>query len=278
MTITTVQGLIAGLLPPERLIRGTAINLNTQNVWVTNVYQSGGYPGAMAVPSSGAAGAAITSRTGLISFTNPPSGETRLARLLARVNGGSSQGAFGLLIDRLWDNSGLSAASTSTQTVNSATLPARDINESTNGEGVYLGIEVSTGLTSANPTMTATYTNSAGTGSKAATYTPVTATPAAGSFGIFGLDAGDTGIRSVQDLTLSAAYASGVFHLVLFRPIAMVFGMFAAQTVGRSQPNNDAISLVAPKLPDNHCLQMLWLSAGNFPPNSPFTEFTVSQG
>ena len=47
-----------------------------------------------------------------------------------------------VLVDRIWHNSGLSATITTSQTVNSNAWPARDDNESTNGEGVLVGMEV----------------------------------------------------------------------------------------------------------------------------------------
>ncbi|MBF9664229.1 hypothetical protein, partial [Streptococcus pseudopneumoniae] len=55
----------------------------------------------------------------------------------------SAQGGLVLLCDRLWHNSGFNVTLTTAQTVNSVTFPERDMDGTTNGEGVFVGVEVS---------------------------------------------------------------------------------------------------------------------------------------
>lgn len=127
-----------------------------------------------------------------------------------------------LLCDRLWQNSGITSTTTTAQTVNSVTFPARDSSGTTNGEGILVGIEVSTATKngSAITNTTMSYTNSAGTGSRTATITSFPATATLGTFVPFELAAGDTGIRSIQSLTLGTSYGTGVIHLVAYRILA----------------------------------------------------------
>lgn len=274
MAITTVQGIIDGMLPTFHLQKAAQANVNAAGHWSTNVY-SGGFPTAMTAASSGASGAAITSRNGLVSFPNPPSGETRLSKLQVRL----TSGWHAMLVDRLWDNSGLSVTDTSAQTVNSATLPARDINGSTNGAGVYAAVEVTSTVGAGTPTFTLDYTNSAGTTGRTAAVT-VTVSAPTGMWWIFGLNAGDVGIRSIQDFTASATSTSGSFCLVLFRPV-FHFGSFfftSTQQAQRSQTIDDAISMIAPKLLDNTCLQYVGGHAGNASASALPIMLTASQG
>jgi hypothetical protein len=126
-----------------------------------------------------------------------------------------------LLCDRLWHNSGFTITSTGAQTVNSVAFPARDAAGTTNGDQVLLGVEISTATGAGTPTITANYTNQAGTASRTATNSvPTVASSAQGTFYPIGLQAGDTGVRSVQSLTLSATWTSGTMHLVAYRVLA----------------------------------------------------------
>lgn len=197
----------------------------------------------------------------------------------SRAGAGGGVGCgHAMVLDRLWDNSGLSVTSTSAQSVSSAAWPARDINGSTNGEGVYVALEVSTGLGNGVPTVTLDYTNSAGTAGRTGTLTiPANSSPA-GMFYWFGLQAGDTGVRSIQNFTLSATCTSGAFHLVAYRPVYMTVGNGSPIGILRAQVIDDAISLVAPKLWDNSCLQMCFVLQGNGQPSSSINSYYFSQG
>lgn len=131
--------------------------------------------------------------------------------------------------------------------------PARDRNGSTNGEGVLVGLEVSAqtggGATSAT---TMLYTNSAGTNTRTATMASFPATAQVGTFVPFQLDAGDIGVRSIQEITLGVSYVSGTIHLVAYRILAE-FRVVAAESTDR-----DAMQLGFPKLYDNTVPYILW--------------------
>lgn len=215
MAITTLDGALAGMKPASfysKAVSGTLVAARPFTPFYT-----AGVPGAATAPSPGLAGAALTTYAGQI-----PVPAASNNTYLARFSGVSSaQAGVLLLCDRLWHNSGFTITSTSAQTINSVAWPARDMNGSTNGVGVILGVEVSGATGAGTPTITVSYTNDANTSGRTGTNSVATvASSAVGSFYPIGLQAGDTGVRSVQTLTLSATWTSGTIHLVAYRVLA----------------------------------------------------------
>jgi hypothetical protein len=185
------------------------------------------------------------------------SGNTYLARY---TKAGRSQAGTSVitLVDRLWENSGLSVTSTSLQAVNSAAWPARDANGSTNGEGVYIAVEFSVIAGAATPTITMVYTNSTGTATRTTTnINPIVTTFPAGGWVMMGLNAADTGVRSIQSITLNASFLSGTMHLVAYRPICLL-GQYDNKD---GAIDGDAVSLGMPKLFNGSVLQSILLSS-----------------
>jgi hypothetical protein len=154
---------------------------------------------------------------GQIPHTDPGSGNA----YLGRFSGAATQPGTLLLLDRLWHNGGYTITSTSAQNSTTPTWPARDNAGSTNGDGVLLAVEVSANVGAGTPTLTVGYTNSAGTASRTGTNILATvASPVVGATYFIGLQAGDTGVRSVQSLTLSATWTSGTINMVAYRLLA----------------------------------------------------------
>lgn len=123
----------------------------------------------------------------------------------------------GLMVDMLCIQGGLVFNTTSAQTTNLPTpaLPTR----ATGGAGVWIAMNVYEGTGSTDFTITASYTNQAGTAGRSAQF-DVFATPTDGTFIILPLQAGDTGVRSVESVTLSATNSTaGAFGIMLFRPL-----------------------------------------------------------
>jgi len=243
MAITTLDGALAGMQWPRYFAKNVTGTMVAGRPWST--WALAGNPGAGSFNNT-LAGVALNSTSanvnGQIPFTNPVSGNT----YLARFQGGATIAGTLLLCDRLWHNGGFTITSNTAQTVNSATWPARDANGTTNGDGVLLGLEISASAGAAAPTITVSYTNQSGTSSRTATNSfPTANSPAAGSFFPIGLQAGDTGVRSVQSLTLSASWVSGTMNLVAYRVIA------ALELTGAFVPNAiDAITSGFPRLYD----------------------------
>jgi hypothetical protein len=245
VAITTLDGLLAALAakPTEDVIKA-AFTGKAAGQYHSAFYLAG-RPGAAAAPSPGLAGAALTSYAGQIPFPAAVGGQNVY---LARLEG-SQGGAVGCISvwDRLWHNSGIGITTTTAQTVNSGTLPARDADGSTNGNGVMAALEFSaTSTNGAVSNTTLSYTNSTGTAGKTATLPTTPAAITAGTILQFMLAAGDLGIRSIQSLTLGTTYVTGTAHLVLYRQIATL----PLAVVGQSN-SLDAIALGVPRMYDN---------------------------
>lgn len=215
MAITTVDGALAGMQYPRtfaKAVTGTMVAGRPHST-----FYLAGQPGAAVAPTPGAAGAALTSYSGQIPFTNPVSGNS----YLARFQGQATIAGTLVLADRLWHNSGIVVTTTTAQTINSAAFPARDVDASTNGNGVRIGLEVSTATGAGAATPSISYTNQAGTAGKTgAMEVPYVASSIAGTFYPFTLAAGDTGVRSIQTYTGSVSMTSGAVHLVAYRELA----------------------------------------------------------
>lgn len=218
MAIATLDAALAGMQPPRFIAKAATPAMvagRPQSLWGL-----GGSPGAGSFDTT-LAGVALSSSSamvnGQIPHTDPVTGNAYLARL----TGAASQPGTLLLCDRLWHNGGFTITTTTAQTVNSATFPARDITGTTNGDGVLVGIEVSSAAGAAAPAPTFSYTNQSGTSGRSAGLAFATAnSPTAGAFFPFGLQAGDKGVRSVQSLTLGTSWASGTINLVAYRVLA----------------------------------------------------------
>lgn len=268
MAITTLDGVIAGCEPPQFFFKATSGTLVAGRPY-TPFYASG-IPGAAVAPTPGLSGAAVTTYAGQIPFTNPVSGSSYLARFAALS---SAQNGTILLADRLWHNSGITITSTSAQTVNSVTFPARDENGSTNGAGVLLGVEVSAATGAGTPTITVAYTNSANAGSKSGTNIIATsATSPIGTFYPIGLQAGDVGVRSVQSITLSSTWTSGTIHLVAYRVLAAL----QCPAAGVAQ-SIDAVTGGMPVMYDNSVPFLIFVPNGTAT-TSLMGSMTVTQG
>lgn len=189
-----------------------------------SLHAATGFPGAWAPGTPGLAGRATdgtaVADAGCLLIANPSTGANYLIQNVV----GSSVAHLHWIRDYLWVNSGTVVTTTTAQTVNSVAFPARDINGSTNGEGVNVAILVTTATTNAgaitNTTMS--YTNSDGTAGRTATMASFPATAVAGTFVMFQLAAGDKGVRSIQSVTLGTTYGGGAISLVAFTNLTLV--------------------------------------------------------
>lgn len=138
----------------------------------------------------------------------------------------SSVGHLFQLHDLLWYNTGIVVTTTTAQTITMPgdSIPARDLNGSTNGEGWNAAILVTTATTNAGAitNTTLSYTNSGGTAGRTATISSFPATAVIGTLVPFQLDAGDRGIRSIQSITLGTSYAGGAISVILYRNLYSV--------------------------------------------------------
>lgn len=226
MAISTLDGALAGMQVPRYFAKAATPTLvagRPHSLWYL-----GGSPGAGAMNSTTSGGVALSSSSALVNgqlpHTDPVSGNAYLGRLSAAA----TQPGTLLLCDRLWHGSDviggtvISATATTAQTITGMpALPARDNSDSSNGDGVLIGVEVYAAMGAGTPTITMSYTNQAGVAGKSATNVDaVVASSAIGAFYRMGLASGDTGVRSLQSLTLSATMTSGNIGLVAYRVLA----------------------------------------------------------
>jgi hypothetical protein len=258
MAITSVAGISSGLRPPVYIYKNSNATSNGGAMEFITSWYSTGYPPPATAYTGGLAGQALTSSTASIPFNNPISGDSYIARV-GRLGNHTGNVVNQMLIDRMWENSGLNRTLTTAQTLTSATWPARDLDQSTNGRGVYIALEFSAGVSGGTtaPAITMGYTNSAGVSGRTGTTFASRLNPPSGQFIIIPLQAGDVGVRSVQSITFSVSWGtSGVLHLVAFRPIVVCSSVI---NVGRDTLE-DAVSLAMPRLFNNTVLQTVTMA------------------
>lgn len=243
MAITTVDGVIGGFKPPQFIYKGNSGVLVIGRPYTP--FYVAGIPSIAVAPTPGINGASLTYYAGQIPFTNPSTGQnTYLARFVAFP---TNQGGSITLADRLWHNSGINITSTLAQPIVSPTFPARDNNGSSDGDGVLLGVEVSSTTGSGTPTINVSYTNTNNvSGQTASNIFTVSAASPTGTFYPLGLASGDKGVKSIQSITLTQSWTSGTIHLVAYRPLVTVTSL-AAGTSGVV----DALTSGLPRMYDN---------------------------
>lgn len=188
-----------------------------------------GFPGAWTPGTPGLNGAATDCSTsaGALVVGAPVLPNPSSAWYLTRFGVHASVVGSYELMDVLWYNTGLVVTTTTAQAITFPGLPARDLNGSTNGEGVRAALYTTTANTNAAviANTTLSYTDQDGNAGNTATFSGVAGfqapvTPVVGTWMPFLLAAGDTGIRSVQSVTLGTSYGAGALSLVLYRPLA----------------------------------------------------------
>lgn len=214
MAITTLDGAIAGMKPPGFFAKSVSGTLVAGRPW-TPLYTAG-IPSPATAYAGGLNGTTLTSLAGQLPIP-AASGNTHLARLSGFSH---AQGGLLLLCDRLWHNS-FTVTTTTAQNITSPTWPARDLNGNTTGEGVLIALEISGTVGTGNATPTISYTNTTPTGSRTgAMVVPYVASSITGTFYPFTLQAGDTGVKSVESVTLGVSMTSGTAGLVAYRVLA----------------------------------------------------------
>lgn len=198
--------------------------------------KDGGRPGAWSVGTSGQAGRATigssaSTDAGCLRVNNPSNGGVNY---ITSANMTGTTAHWHMIFDCLWVNNGLVVTDTGAQGVTSVSLPARDINGTTNGEGCIIGMLTTTANTNAAAIANSTisYTNSLGTAGRTATLTAVVGgqipvSPTIGTITWFQLAAGDTGVKSIESITLGTSLVAGAISLLIARPIVTIPGSAA---------------------------------------------------
>lgn len=258
-----------------------ATTAHTAGMWYS-LFRGGGNPPADAILGTGtnlafqALTDATTNATG-IQHGGAVGGFKVLLNAAAQTAAATTAPCVLMLVDLLGFYPVTSVTTTGAQTLNNTvTLPRY-----TDGAGVQAFITPSTVMGAATPNISIGYTNSASTAGRATPATlPIGNTAAAvtsvvysgtgaGKFGPFiPLQAGDAGIKSVQSISLSASYVSGVLNLVLCRPLLTL----PITTLGVTA-ERDLINQLnsGPRVYDGACLAWLMLAGAATPVAAPLS-------
>ena len=255
---------------------------HTAGMWYL-LSQTGGNPAASSILGTGTnlAFQALTDATATaagIQHGGNVGGFKQIINASAFSASATTMPAIFMLVDLLGFYPITTVTTTGAQTLNNTvTLPRY-----TTGAGVQAIVVPSTVMGAATPTITLGYTNSAGTASRAtpsAPALPLGNTAAAvssviysgtgsGKYGPFMPQAnGDAGIRSVQSISLSASYVSGVLNLLLVKPL-LTLPMTTIGVAAERDLLNQVPSL--PKVYDGACLAWMMYAGAATPTNSPF--------
>lgn len=247
MAIATWASYVSKVAAPAQLIQDTKASQTT----VAGRYSSfwgiapfgGTTPGAAAVPTNATTGSMGQVDSG---------GVMRLAQVAASLQ----QSGFVIIADRLLHNGGLSATTTTAQTVGGT------LTRNTGGVGNMMAAEIYTVIGTTATTVTASYTNEGATSGR---------TSQATAFGGTGLREvqrmiplplaqGDVGVQACASITvLASTLTAGSFGVTIFRPL---FAM-AIPSLGSQQLLFDSMELcggVMPKIDAGACLWYMMMA------------------
>jgi hypothetical protein len=243
MAISTFASLLAKVAAPSERVFLNKISSSSVTQLVStwaNTQQAGAAPTTAAAPTS--------ATTGAIGQQNGGANALRLV-------GGDLYHVGGVtwICDRLSHQGGLSGTAGGAQTTN---LPTAALTRYTGGVGVMIALEIYTAIGATGTTVSASYTNSAGTSGRT---TPLTTIGGSGfseanRFLILPYASGDVGVKSVESVTLTATTGTvGNFGVTLFMPL-VPFGFPTA--ISYSQNANAMLDFggFMPEIVDNACL------------------------
>lgn len=249
MAIDTMDKLVAGLAGSQQFSYFFPSATNAAGGWVNLARAVVTSFGQMAIPAAASAGGTLhyDNDLGFPTGQNPtPPALSYLAqwRAVASVAGTMH------LYDRIWSCTGFSGTVTTAQAVTGfPTLTRPD----ENGTGLEIWIEcyTATGATASN--ITVQYTNSAGvSGRNTVTTAHITSMPANRMYQV-PLQADDTGVKSVQSVTLSGTTGTaGAFGVTLMKRISSISMPQVNVGVGL-----DFAMLGMPQIQDNSALSFI---------------------
>lgn len=211
MAITNYASYVAKCNAPNQRMQDTKVNLTTQVGRMLSFWTVA--PDAGAAPTT----AAVPTRTTAGAIGQENGGSTALRLIQAPVSVGQS-GCL-IICDRLSHQGGLSGTVTTAQTTN---LPTAALTRYTSGVGVFAALEIYTLIGTTATTVTASYTNQDGTAGRTAPLSVIGGTSfrEASRFLILPLQQGDSGVRSVENVTVTATTGTaGNFGVTLFKPL-----------------------------------------------------------
>jgi len=183
---------------------------------ISSLWTQNGIPNAGGTPPAGSGEAPTAATVGAINFTNPGGGRQKWLIGMSWAPAASTNGTV-ILYDRLVHTSGLDGTVTSAQAVNTVALT-----RNTAGDGNQIWLSIFTQIGATPTTVTASYTNQAGTAGRTTVAVPI------GGAGwreiqriiTLPLQGGDMGVRSVQSVTLAGSTGTaGGFGVIIAQPL-----------------------------------------------------------
>lgn len=226
-----------------------ALTTGTNNVTATQWYTA---PDASTTSPSAAACDSATDGADHLALKNASS-TMRIGRL--SIGNGFAAHNTWILVDRLSCTFGLGGTVTSAQTVNTTALTRY-----TDGVGVCALLEVSQLIGTSQMTYTTTFTGVVGGASSTSVAQIIGGANRrnAGFVAWTPLPAGERGVLSVQDLTLSGSTGTaGEFGVVLVKPLLIVPVHYSGQAI---HVDPLLIAGVLPQIQDSACLQWICLA------------------
>lgn len=218
MAITTQDGLVAALGGAQRLIHVKA-NVTAVSGRTTALWSAAGQPGVGSVVLGQAAAGVVPldSDSGYQTFTNPGAGNS----YLAGVSGISTVSGMINIWDNVWCwGSGGSGWNVTTTTAQSTTAPAALTRPDSTGKDTeaWLHVLATLGVGAATPVLS--YTDESGNAGATSGTLASTSSFIIGSMIQFPLAAGDSGVRSIQSLTLTTTMTSGTAAIRIMKRVA----------------------------------------------------------
>lgn len=217
------------------------------SLWQNN--KSNGANGG-AVPAAASSVAPTNSTIGALPYTQPTGGRQKW---MLGIESGLAAAGILMVYDRLAHGGGLVSATVTAQTLTGCAV-SRYTGAAADGNQIWLEYA---GVAQAVAThaLTVTYTNQAGTAGQVSK-SVVTGTVALQGMIPIPLADGDTGVQSVQSVTVSVAgTASSTFSVVIMRPLSMNIGAGGA---GGSVRDLIAGLPTMPEVLTGACLAFAW--------------------
>lgn len=214
MTISTLDGIVAATKRRCGYYKNTGFPTHVigafHSYWATGPVPAAGSLSVAnlttgAVPTSATTGA-------MNDFIDPSGGNAYLLSCAIQI-AGTGHGV--ILADRVWHAGSFAPVSGAIAGFTGATA----VDRPATGAGVEAWVEINTAFAATAHTVTITYVNQAGTGSRTATCA-IPASAISGRMFPFVLQAGDSGIRSISAISGSSTPASGSYNIVLLRRLA----------------------------------------------------------
>jgi len=253
--LAAYQDRLQGLYQKVRFTKAavTTVAARSYSSWLSGTFPAAGVaPTTAAVPTNATAGS--------LGQIDCAGSTQRLLRLILQTAGAT--GGMITIADRLSHQGGLSGIVAGAQTTN---LPTAALTRQTTGDDVLLGIEVYTAVGATGTTISASYTNQAGTATRT---TPLTTFGGTGFNAIsriifLPLQVSDSGVRAVASVSVTATTGTaGAFGVTLAYPLVSIPVEDVTMPMGLDEEGLFGFGTWFPQIVDGACLFFILHTVG----------------